>query len=257
MRQSTEFDRQAFTLVELLVVIAIIAILAALLLPTLGRAKERVQATTCLSHMRQIFVASTLYTDENRDILVPMARLVSPYPVNLLVPYRPHVWWPDTLRPYLRNSTAAIYTCPCVPRTQAGIVMTNAFGIGMNFNELGVFPEDVDPATGPLVRVSSVKQPADTVFFGDVAYVQNPFEPNPDQWLADLDRQYTWQGFGVWLFVTPPARNDQWNRNCTRVINRHSGRANCCFVDGHIERTRTSTLGWQYPRGHPLAKWDR
>jgi len=247
----------AFTLIELLVVIAIIAVLAALLLPVLSRAKERAKATKCLSNMRQIILASSLYTDENRDNIVPMARLVSPYPTDLLIPYPPHVWWPDTMRPYLRNSAATIFTCPTVPTMQAGLPMTNALGIGMNFNELGVFPEDVDPATGPLVRVSSVKNPTETVFFGDVAYVKNPFETDGDRWVADLGRHYTWEGFGVWLFVTPPARNDQWNRNCTRIFNRHSARANCGFVDGHVERTRTSTLGWQYPRGDPLAKWDR
>jgi prepilin-type processing-associated H-X9-DG protein len=207
--------------------------------------------------MRHVIIAQSLYADDNADTIVPMAKLVSPYPADLIVPYPPHVWWPDTLRPYLKNSGPKVYTCPNVPVIQAGLPMTNALGVAMNFNELGVFPEDVDPATGPLVRISWIKNPPETIFFGDAGYVKNPFEPKGDNWIVGLDRHYTWEGFGVWLFVTPPARNDQWNRNCTRVINRHAGRANCGFVDGHLEQTKTSKLGWEYPRGHPRAKWDR
>ncbi len=59
--------KRFFTLIELLVVIAIIAILAALLLPTLGQARERGRAITCTSNMKQLHTAGTMYATDSRD----------------------------------------------------------------------------------------------------------------------------------------------------------------------------------------------
>src|SRR5260370_35038694 len=62
-------DRWGFTLIELLVVIAVIAILAALLLPTLARAKERGQRIGCLNNLKQLQTGWQLYLSDNSDVM--------------------------------------------------------------------------------------------------------------------------------------------------------------------------------------------
>jgi prepilin-type N-terminal cleavage/methylation domain-containing protein len=95
--RTTRICKGAFTLIELLVVIAIIAILAAMILPALARAKQAANRSDCMAHLKQLMVATKMYADDWSGL----------YPMCV---FFPGPMWPQSLLDYYRNTN--VLTCP-------------------------------------------------------------------------------------------------------------------------------------------------
>lgn len=209
----------AFTLIELLTVIAIIGILAAIIIPTVGKVRESAHRASCASNLRQIALASRLWSDENQDRIPLVQGMVDDVVTR----------WAVALLPYVGNGLKSdtltqqtVFKCGAdkYPRN-----LTNSapcsYGLNHRVHQGGNAGGNFDK----WKRLADLPNLSRTILYRD-------------QWIA-----YSDYNNGKADSANRVVSSNSTDTDPTRLIDFHGGKgSNSAFADGHVEFVSKATL---------------
>ena len=262
--------QSGFTLVELMIVVAVIAVLTALLLPALRLGRELARETVCMSGLRQIGMASTAYSADNRGYIVPTgadpAKLSAEWnqaPFNgkdtIWIPgVAWGVWWHWLLSDYTDNKDSSeiaqdsapipgesatdqivrnrgrgiTWACPTAKSDRnldPGAGNVGWTGYGKNFNAL---MEPTSGVTGPDCPYDSWWHASGSMAWYKEVRAARVTNPSRRIMVGDSRNSVLWF-WATQTVLSFPSKNEMVNANAP---DRHRGKANYLFFDGHVQR---------------------
>ncbi len=235
-RQMLRAARAGFTLIELLVVIAILALLIALLIPGLSRARGAAQSAACLSNLRQLQACWLMYANDHNGRLPPNLSVYDlstgePIPgLDLRMTWcagnaQTDVNTINIERGYLfpYNRSTAIYHCPADKARVAGTNIRHTRSYNMSQSITGISFSSI---LGPLPTFQTLMQ------------IRNPDPANLFVFIDVHEDQITDSLFGI------PVPGEPWDGMWFDLpANRHNDGCNLSFADGHVEHWK-----WAVPK---------
>ena len=236
---------RAFTLVELLVVVSIISLLASILLPSLGRAKDIAKQVVCMSNQRVVGIAIRYYAQDNEEYLPAVVHFVDD-----VLPYLDRTSLPSDVKDYTRKTLPQALFCPCDPDPfprpfmdfLAKIEMTSwclngadtVTGMGGGAKiRLGLF--------GGKGRITDPDIASDCMMFTETTSFDR---------IGDLDHPAAIEVFDkAGASGQIPLARARWHHRVTTGFF-HDGKANVHFMDGHSKPIK----GKKVPL-LPISQW--